>query len=283
MDGHNNNEVSSFYSSLVGDDLLYRVYLNPSSHFANASMSTGLNWTSDIMVDGDDEDDFDNKYFDEKNSQDQRRSLSANMNIGYFLTNGLLAGLKLGVTSFKSKYVYEGEQDYPAQYETTYDYWTDQYIQVLVEEAGEADYEYTSSLVSNGYNISPFMRYYASFGENNNNAAFIEASVTLGSSRIQAEWDRNYESNPYFDDDDDTDKMRPLRTSKLGMAAGLSLSLFQSDNDVSISLEPAVNFSTNKFKQELELYDYDDDEMDWKELEVSTKSLYFSTAISVRF
>ena len=239
--------------------------------------------SSDIMVDGDDEDDFDNKYFDEKNSQDQRRSLSANMNIGYFLTNGLLAGLKLGVTSFKSKYVYEGEQDYPAQYETTYDYWTDQYIQVLVEEAGEADYEYTSSLVSNGYNISPFMRYYASFGENNNNAAFIEASVTLGSSRIQAEWDRNYESNPYFDDDDDTDKMRPLRTSKLGMAAGLSLSLFQSDNDVSISLEPAVNFSTNKFKQELELYDYDDDEMDWKELEVSTKSLYFSTAISVRF
>ncbi len=225
-----------------------------SSIFSNSSgMSFGNEWICGITVDGDDDDDNGNDYWE----KDQKSSVG-NFNIsgqfGFFVADGLLTGLGIEYASVTMKAYYESDNDGDGQ-----------------------DDEYTSKNSLSSFALSPFVKYYIPLGQN---ALFVSSSYTFGSINSKSEWEWDNTSTPNLDDDDEGE---PYKTSRLEFGAGMAFFLTES-----IALEPSVNFALNKYTQEQEVYiGYDPitgiDIYDDQDYAISTNAFYFKIAASMYF
>jgi hypothetical protein len=225
-----------------------------SSLFSNSSgMSFGNEWITGITVDGDDDDDFGNDYWD----KDQKES-TGNFNIsgqfGFFVTDGLLTGLGIEYASLTMKGLDEYDGDGDGQ---------------------DDEYTYKNSLSS--FAFSPFVKYYIPLGQN---AIFINTSYTFGSINSKSEEETDYTSSPTDSWDNESE---PYKTSRLEFGTGMAFFLTES-----ISLEPSVNFALNTYSQEEEVYiGYDpitgnslyDDQV----RAISTNAFYFKIVASMYF
>jgi hypothetical protein len=225
------------------------------SIFSNSSgMSFGNEWITGITVDGDDDDDNGNDYWD-KDEKSKIGNFNISGQFGVFAAPGLLTGLGIEYASLTIRDEYESDQDGDGQ---------------------DDEYTYKSSLSS--FALSPFVKYYIPLGDN---ALFVSSSYTFGSinSKWEEEWD--YTSSPNQDDDDEGE---PYKTSRLEFGAGMAFFLTES-----ISLEPSINYAFNTYTQEEEVYIgdtgppnyisiYDD-----QERKTSTNAFYFKIAASMYF
>tara|TARA_B110000211_G_C13938176_1_gene490375 strand:- start:102 stop:914 length:813 start_codon:yes stop_codon:yes gene_type:complete len=225
-----------------------------SSIFSNSSgMSFGNEWITGITVDGDDDDDNGNDYWD-KNEKSSTGNFNISGQFGFFVADGLLTGLGIEYASLTMKEEYESDFDGDGQ-----------------------DDEYTSKSSLSSFALSPFVKYYIPLGDN---SLFVSSSYTFGS--INSKWEEgwDYTSSPNQDDDDEGE---PYKTSRLEFGTGMAFFLTES-----ISLEPSVNFALNTYTQEQEVYIGSDpitgnsiyDDQDRK---VSTNAFYFKIAASMYF
>ncbi len=249
-------ESGTFYMSLGNayspkGDMQNGSYL---SAFSNSSgMSFGNEWITGITVDGDDDDDNGNDYW-----ENDQKSSTGNFNIsgqfGFFVADGLLTGLGIEYARLTMRDEIEYDQDFDGQ-----------------------DDEYTSKNSLSSFALSPFVKYYIPLGQN---AIFINTSYTFGSINSKSEWEWDYTSSPNQDDDDESE---PYKTSRLEFGAGMAFFLTES-----IALEPSVNFALNTYTQEQEFYTgidpntgnsiYDD-----QDYAISTNAFYFKIAASMYF
>jgi len=222
--------------------------------FSNSSgMSLGNEWITGITIDGDDDDDNGNDYWDK-----DQKSKAGNFNIsgrfGFFVTDGLLAGLGL------------------------------EYARITMTEIWESDYdgdglddELMDKTSLSSFALSPFVKYYIALG---NNAIFFSTSYTFGSINIKNEYEYDFTNIP---DEDDEDEGEPYKTSRLEFGTGMAFFLTES-----ISLEPSINFALNSYSQEEEVYiGYDPNTgnslYDDQVRKVSTNAFYFKMAASMYF
>ena len=243
-------DAGTFYFSLGNAYSPANYY---TSFFKTNGMNFGSEWVTGITVDGDDDDDNGNDYWD----KDQKEKIS-NFNLagqfGYFIANGLLAGLGIEYGSF-SNMTYE-----------EYDWDGDGY-----------DDERTYKQKMNSLAFSPFAKYFIPVG---NNALFISSSYTFGSLNQSSETEFDYTSQP---DQEDDGKWEPLKTSRLEFGTGMAF--FLTEN---ISLEPSINYALNTYTQEQEVYiGYDPNTFnsiyDDQDRKTSTNAFYFKIAASMYF
>jgi hypothetical protein len=224
------------------------------SIFSNSSgMSFGNEWITGITIDGDDDDDNGNDYWD-KDSKSKTGNFNISGQFGVFAADGLLLGLGIEYASLTMKDEYEYDNDGDGR-----------------------DDEYTSKTSLSSFALSPFIKYYITSGQN---AVFISSSYTSGSINSKSEWE--WENTSGYDQDDD-DKGEPYKTSRLEFGAGMAFFLTES-----IALEPSVNFALNTYTQEQEVYTgydpitgnsiYDD-----QDYTISTNAFYFKIAASMYF
>ena len=229
-----------------------------SSIFSNSSgMSFGNEWITGITVDGDDDDDNGNDYWE----KDQKSSIG-NFNIsgqfGFFVNDGLLTGLGIEYASLTMRDEYESDVDGDGR-----------------------DDEYKSKNSMSSFALSPFVKYYIPLGQN---AIFINTSYTFGSINSKSEWEWDNTSSPNQDDDDESE---PYKTSRLEFGSGMAFFLTES-----ISLEPSINYAFNTYTQEEEVsvgYNFDQfgnitgEIYEDQERKTSTNAFYFKIAASMYF
>ena len=183
----------------------------------STGLSLGNEWVTNITVDGDDEDDNGNVYWDD----DQKESIS-NFNIsgqfGYFVIDGFLAGLGL------------------------------EYARISLNDETEGDYDgdgsddtriYKNSISSLAF--SPFVRYYVPIGDN---AIFFNTAYTFGSVKNKNSQEYDYSSQS---DENYSNEEEPIRTSRLEFGTGMTFFLNES-----IAFEPCINYALNKYTQKEE-------------------------------
>ena len=189
-----------------------------SSIFSNSSgMSFGNEWITGITVDGDDDDDNGNDYWD-KNEKSSTGNFNISGQFGFFVADGLLTGLGIEYASLTIRDEYESDQDFDGQ-----------------------DDEYKSKNSLSSFALSPFVKYYIPLGDN---SLFVSSSYTFGS--INSKWEEgwDYTSSPNQDDDDEGE---PYKTSRLEFGTGMAF--FLTEN---IALEPSINYAFNTYTQEFE-------------------------------
>ena len=216
-------------------------------------MSFGNEWITGITIDGDDDDNNGNYYWD-KDAKDKRSHFSLQGQFGYFITNALLTGIGIEYGSFSNLEYSEYDAD------------GDGY-----------DDEITYKNKMNSLAFSPFAKYYVSLGKN---ALFISSSYTFGTINSSNEWERDYTS---WTDIEDDNKAEPFKTSRLEFGAGMAFFLTES-----ISLEPSVNYALSTYTQEEEIYLGNDpitgnNLFDDQVRKVSTNAFYFKIAASIFF
>jgi hypothetical protein len=232
--------------------------INQSNYlFKSNGMSFGNEWVTGITIDGDDDDDYGNDYWD-KDEKDKTSSFNLGGQFGYFIADGLLTGIGIEYGSFSNMTVdvYDGDGD-----------------------GYDDEFTYKSKVTSLAF--SPFVKYYIPLGQN---ALFISSSYTFGRLNSSSESERDYTSSPNTDDDDESE---PYKTSRLEFGSGMAFFLTES-----ISLEPSINYAFNTYTQEQEVfigYAYDQfgnetgviyDDQDYQ---VSTNAFYFKIAASMYF
>jgi len=212
-----NTGAGTFYMSLGNA----YIPINQSNFFTgrSAGIGYGSEWVTGLTVDGDDDDDNGNDYWD-KNSKSRTRNFSIGGQFGFFVANGLLTGV--GV-----------------EYGTMSDY---SYSEADWDGDGRDD-EITSVSKYSSLAISPFVKYYIDLGSN---SLFISSSYTFGT--LNNSWDDEieYTSSP---DEDYDDESEPYKTARLDFGTGMAF--FLTEN---ISLEPSVNYAFNTYTQEREEY-----------------------------
>ena len=189
--------------------------------FKTNGMSFGNEWVTGITVDGDDDDNSGNDYW---NNDDKDKTTSFNMGgqFGYFIIDNLLLGVGIEYASFSNKSITE------------------------VDWNGDGfDDERTRKDKMTSLAFSPFTKYYISLGQN---AVFLSSSYSYGTMKSKYEYIVDYadSSIPDFDDDNTDD---PYITSRFELGTGMSF--FLTEN---ISLEPSINYSFNTYTQEQEVY-----------------------------
>jgi hypothetical protein len=244
-------DAGTFYFSLGNAYSPANYY---TSLFKTNGMNFGSEWVTGITVDGDDDDDNGNDYWD----KDQKSKIS-NFNLagqfGYFIANGLLAGLGIEYGSF-SDMSYQQDSDY---------------------DGDGRDDERTSKTKMNSLAFSPFAKYYIPVG---NNALFISSSYTFGSLNQSSETEFDYTSAP---DQEDDEEGEPVKTSRLEFGSGMAF--FLTEN---ISLEPSVNYALNTYSEEIDVYIFSDPFtgnliFEDQERKTSTNAFYFKIAASMYF
>lgn len=212
-------EKGTFYMALGNGYSPIAVNGVVSSIFSNSSaMSLGNEWITGITIDGDDDDDQGNDYWDDQ------KQVASNFNIstqtGFFLADGFLTGL--GVEYATVKFSEEEEDDF---------------------DGDGANDDYTAEEKYSSLAFSPFIKYYIPI---NNNALFLSSSYTFGTVKNNFESEYDYNSGP---SDEFESENEPYKTSRLQFGAGLALFLTKS-----IALEPSINYALNKYTQEREYY-----------------------------
>jgi len=245
-------ESGTFYMSLGN---AYSPINQSNYLFKNNGMSFGNEWVTGITIDGDDDDNNGNDYWD-KDDKDKTSSFNLGGQFGYFITDGLLAGIGIEYGSYTNTTIEESDWD------------GDGY-----------DDERTYENNVNSLAFSPFAKYYIPLGQN---ALFISSSYTFG--RMNSSWEEEVDytlSQQNYEDDDESE---PYKTSRLEFGTGMAFFLTES-----ISLEPSVNYALNTYTQEQEVYIgetgppnytsiYDD-----QDRKVSTNAFYFKIAASMYF
>ena len=255
-------------------------FFGPSSHH-NTGLTLSNEWVTDYTFDGNNENSDGDEYFDEDKDKENRSSFGMTANFGSFIIDGLLTGLG----------VYYGQANWLSQYTSEVQYWVDN------NDVMSSDVTYTDEYVTSLIKFQPFIRYYIPL---NSSSIFIGTSYSLGRMKLQNIYTRDYDESPYVDqygdvifedysniEDEDYEEPEPYRLNKISLEAGLCLAILKNDN-LSINMEPSINFSFNKYKQDTEEYIgysevtneniYEDGES-----VLSTNSLYFRTALSIHF
>lgn len=223
--------------------------------FKSNGMNLGSEWVTDITIDGDNDDDFGNNYFD-KDQQEKTVNISSGGQFGYFITNGLSAGLGIEYASY-----------------------TNILYQVVDHDEDGYDDEHTIKQMSTSLSISPYIKHYFSVGQN---ALFVSTSYTLGKMNNFLEEEIYYASSrPNYEEED---KSEPLKTTRLGLGAGMAFFVTQN-----ISLEPSVNFAISTYTQDMEVYIGDTGLPDFtpiyedQEKKIITNAFYFKIVASMYF
>lgn len=228
--------------------------INQSNYlFKSNGMSFGNEWITGITIDGDDDDDNGNDYWD-KDSKDKTSSFNLGGQFGYFIADGLLAGVGIEYGSYSNTTIDESDMD-----------------------GDGLDDERTYKNNINSLAFSPFVKYYMSLGSN---ALFFSSSYTFGTLNSSSEYEIDYSSQPNEDDDDEDE---PYKTSRLEFGTGMAFFLTES-----ISLEPSINYAFNTYSQEDEVYVginqmTGNDIYDDQERKTSTNAFYFKIAASMYF
>jgi hypothetical protein len=243
-------EAGTFYMSLGN---AYSPVNQSNYLFNNQGMSFGNEWVTGITIDGDDDDDNGNDYW-EKDEKNKTSSFNLGGQFGYFIANGLLTGIGIEYGSFSNMTYNEADYD------------GDGY-----------DDEVTDKQKMNSLAFSPFVKYYVSLGKN---ALFISSSYTFGTMNSSWEEEIDYSSQQNYEDDDEAE---PYKTSRLEFGTGMAFFLTES-----ISLEPSVNYALNTYTQEQEIYiGYDPNTgnsiYDDQDRKTSTNAFYFKIAASMYF
>jgi hypothetical protein len=243
-------DAGTFYMSLGN---AYSPVTQSNYMFHNQGMSFGNEWITGITIDGDDDDDNGNDYWD-KDEKNKTSSFSLGGQFGYFIVDGLLAGLGIEYGSFSN--MSHDEED-------------------LDGDGYDDEYTYKNKATSLAF--SPFVKYYVPLGQN---ALFISSSYTYGIMNNSFEEEIDYSSQPNYEEDVEGE---PYKTSRLEFGSGMAFFLTES-----ISLEPSVNYALNSYTQEQEVYVgynsntgnsiYDD-----QERKTSTNAFYFKIAASMYF
>lgn len=248
-------EAGTFYMSLGN---AYSPVNQSNYFFNNPGISFGNEWVTGITIDGDDDDDFGNDYWD-NNEKNKTSNFNLGGQFGYFITDGLLTGIGIEYGSFSSMTYEEYDMD------------GDGY-----------DDERTFKSKLNSLAFLPFVKYYIPLG--GQNALFLSSSYTFGTLNQSSEWEFDYTSQPNADDEDEEE---PYKTSRLEFGTGMAFFLTES-----ISLEPSVNYALNTYTQEEEVFigwTYDqfgnilDPIYDDQDRKVSTNAFYFKIAASMYF
>jgi len=244
-------EAGNFYMSLGN---AYSPVNQSNYFFKSNGMSFGNEWVTGITIDGDDDDDSGNDYWD-NNEKDKTSSFNLGGQFGYFITDGLLTGIGIEYGSVSNMTYEEYDMDMDG-----------------------LDDERTSKNKINSLAFSPFVKYYIPLGHN---ALFISSSYTFGTLKNSYEDEIDYSSQQNYDDDDESE---PYKTSRLEFGTGMAFFLTKS-----ISLEPSVNYAFNTYTQEQEVYVGDTGDpffnpiYDDQERKVSTNTFYFKIAASMYF
>ena len=159
-------ETGNFYMSLGN---AYSPVNQSNYLFKSNGMSFGNEWVTGITIDGDDDDDFGNDYWD-NNEKDKTSSFNLGGQFGYFIADGLLTGIGIEYGSFSNMTYEEYDMD-----------------------GDGLDDERTSKNKINSLAFSPFVKYYIPLGQN---ALFISSSYTFGTLNQSYEWERDYTSMP---------------------------------------------------------------------------------------
>ena len=245
-------EQGTFYLALGNAYTPIEGTLNGVSFFSNSSgMSLGNEWITGITIDGDDDDDNGNDYWDDQ------KQISANFNIstqlGFFIADGFSTGLGIeyGTISINE----EEEDDFDGD--------------------GQND-DYTSKQKLSSLAFSPFIKYYIPI---NKNALFLSSSYTFGTFKSSYEEEYDYNSGPSSEYENDEE---PYKTSRLEFGAGLALFLTKS-----IAFEPSINYALNKYTQEREYYVMTDNLgngfYDDQDHVTTTNAFYFKLTASMFF
>ena len=91
-------ETGNFYMSLGN---AYSPVNQSNYLFKSNGMSFGNEWVTGITIDGDDDDDFGNDYWD-NNEKDKTSSFNLGGQFGYFIADGLLTGIGIEYGSFSN-------------------------------------------------------------------------------------------------------------------------------------------------------------------------------------
>lgn len=243
-------EAGTFYMSLGN---AYSPVNQTNYMLRSQGMSFGNEWVTGITLDGDDDDDNGNDYWD-KDEKDKSSSFNLGGQFGYFIVDGLLTGVGIEYGSFSNMRYneYDGDGD-------------------------GFDDEFTSKDKYTSLAFSPFVKYYVPLGEN---ALFLSSSYTFGTMNSSFEQESDYTSSPNEDYDDEAE---PYKTSRLEFGTGMAFFLTES-----ISLEPSVNYALTTYTQAQESYIgynpntgnsiYED-----QDRKVSTNAFYFKIAASMYF
>lgn len=217
----------------------------------NSLMSFGSSWITGIEVDGDDDDDYGNDYWEKNDEKDKTSTFNIGSRVGFFASDGLLLGIGLEYSTWTNKTEEERDGD-----------------------GDGIDDEYSGKANFNSILFSPFAKYYITEGSQ---ALFVSSSYIFGSGRSKSESESNESFNGFYKSENEPE---PIRMSRWEFGAGLSF--FLTDN---ISLEPSINYGLNTYRQDKEEYqgtnqfgvDWYDDE----EHKTMTRSFYFKLAGSI--
>ena len=260
---------------------------------SNNSINIGSDWITEVTYDGKDEDEDDDKYFG-NDDVFRNSTMGFSLNGGYFLIDGLMTGLG---TAYSRSSIYvesHGESEYSGQW--GYDQYGN-YVELI--PGGSVDYVNKTTLNHNMLSIEPFIKYFIPIGKN---AIFLGASYEIGRIHQELISERDYDSNPldveWMEDDDETTTLKPRRMSNVGFETGMSFSIIEIENGLSISFEPAIHFKMIDMKQDVEVFTgysdpiYDmygnyisggEAEYEFQELNVKSNTFYFSGGLSIRF
>ena len=246
-------EAGTFYMSLGN---AYSPVNQSNIFFTSQGMSFGNEWVTGITIDGDDDDDNGNDYWD-KDEKDKTSSFNLGGQFGYFIADGLLTGIGIEYGSL-----------------------TNITSEVADLNGDGYDDEYNSKDKYTSLAFSPFVKYYIPLGQN---ALFLSSSYTFGTLNNSREEEYDYTGS--FQDDDFDNEGEPYKTSRLEFGSGMAFFLTES-----ISLEPSVNYALNTYTQEQKdvyigdtgppnyISIYDD-----QERKTSTNAFYFKIAASMYF
>ena len=184
------------------------------------SMSFGNEWTTEITVDGDDDDDDGNDYFS-KDETNKTSTFNLGGQFGYFITDGLLAGIGLEYGSYTIMYSEEIDAD-----------------------GDGIDDEITDRNMLTALMLSPFAKYYINLGSN---ALFISSSFSFGTSNMKSDYIQEYSDPSFPDYDDEYESL--MTTSRLSFGTGMAFFLNES-----ISLEPSVNYAISTYSNDEEVF-----------------------------
>ena len=258
---------------------------------SNNSINIGSDWITEVSYDGKDEDEDGDKYFG-NDDVFRNSTIGFSLNGGYFLIDGLMTGLRTTYSRSSTYLERHGENEYSGQYGF------DQYGNyVELTPGGSVDYVDKLTLNYNMLSIEPFIKYFIPIGKN---AIFLGASYEIGKINQESISELDYDSNPvdWMEDDDETTTLKPRRMSNIGFETGMSFSIIEIENGLSISFEPAIHFKMMDLKQDVEIYTgYSDDTYDmngnvisygeaqyeFQEMNIKANAFYFSGGLSIRF
>ena len=226
-------EAGSMYISFSTQPSPFLTYYGLNT---NGSFYFGNEWVTGITVDGDDDNNLGNDYWD-KDDTERYGNFNVTGDFGYFVADGFLTGVGINyLTSNQTNINVSNGTTYIYNYNTGYN------SLINFKRTVSTKYKY------NGFVFSPFAKYYMDLGMGQ---LFFNASLSFGTINGEYEEEEKY-NTPYLQGSDDDDKLDPLNISRVGFGTGLSL--FLTDY---FALEPSINYSLNRFKREIEVPIYD--------------------------